>query len=136
MSKTDRLWARYWGIRDDHQIGHHMPILRHLSLKGDTNAMVEWSNELGTVGRVADRFTQSGLAYAAYRRGNPLGAQHLAMNAFNRNDLWGYRYWLQKAARLGNYSAGQELRRFEIRLPHSNAALIRRKRPHRLSDFQ
>jgi len=34
MSKRGRLWARYWGIRDDHGNGHRMPILRHLALVG------------------------------------------------------------------------------------------------------
>lgn len=131
MSKSDKLWTRYWGIRDQHQNGHRMPILWRLALSGDTNAMVELSNELGGGGRIADRFSQSGLAYAAYRRGDPLGAQHLAMGAFNRNDLQGYRFWLNRAARLGDRDAGEELRRFELRLPHTDAALIRRKRPHR-----
>lgn len=135
MSKRERLWARYWGIRDNHQNGHRIPILRHLALTGDSTAMVELGSELGRSGRIADRFSQSGLAYAAYRQGNPLGAQHLAMDAFNRNDLRGYRHWLNKAARSGDRDAGQELRRFELRLPHSNAALIRRKRPHRPGDF-
>jgi len=135
MSKSDRLWARYWEIRDNHQGGYRMPILRHLALSGDTAAMVELSSELGRGGCVANRFSQKGLAYAAYRRGNSLGAQHLAMDAFNRNDLRGYRHWLSKAAQSGDRDSGQELRRFELRLPHSNAALIRRKRPHRPSDF-
>jgi hypothetical protein len=102
---------------------------------GDTSAMVELSSELGRVGRIADRFSQSGLAYAAYRKGNPSGAQHLAMNAFNRNDLCGYRHWLNKATRSRDREAGPELRRFELRLPHSNAALIRRKRPQRQSNL-
>lgn len=135
MSKRDRLWARYWGIRDDHRNGHRMPILRHLALVGDSTAMVELSSELRDRGHIADRFSQSGLAYAAYRRGNPLGAQHLAMNAFNQNDLRGYRYWLSRAARSGDSEAARELKRFELRLPHTDAALIRRKRPLRPSDL-
>lgn len=135
MSKRDRLWARYWGIRDDHGNGHRMPILRHLALVGDTTAMVELSSELRERGRMADRSSQSGLAYAAYRRGNPLGAQHLAMIAFNRNDLRGYRYWLSMAARSGDRDAALELKRFELRLPHLDAGLIRRKRPSRPSDL-
>jgi hypothetical protein len=135
MSKSDKLWARYWGIRDQHQNGHRMPILWHLALSGDTNAMVELSNELGGGGRIADRFSQSGLAYAAYRRGDSLGAQHLAMIAFNRDDLHGYRRWLNRAARLGDRDAGEELRRFELRLPHTDAASIRRRRPHRRSEL-
>jgi hypothetical protein len=136
MSKSDKLWARYWGIRYQHRNGHRMPILWHLAFSGDTSAMVELSSELNSGGRIADRFSQSGLAYAAYRRGDPLGAQHLAMHAFNRNDLLNYRHWLNRAARLGDREAGEELRRFELRLPHRHAALIRRKRPHRRSTFQ
>jgi hypothetical protein len=135
MGKVDRLWARYWGIRDHHQAGHRMPILWHLALRGETSAMVELGSELSKVGRVSERSSQSGLAYAGYRRGDPLGAQHLAMNAFNRNDLRGYRHWLSKAARLGDREAGEELRRFEVRLPHSAAASIRRKRPQRRSEM-
>ena len=131
----DRLWARYWGIRDDHKVGHYMPILWHLALRGDADAMVELSSNLPCIGRLADRFSQSGLAYAAYRKGSALGAQHLAMIAFNRNDLRGYRHWLNKAWRAGDQEAGQQLRRFELRLPHTNAASIRRKRPHRRSDW-
>jgi hypothetical protein len=133
MSKVDRLWARYWGIRDGHHTGYRMPILWHLALGGDTLAMVELSSELSRVGRISERYSQSGLAYAGYRKGDPLGAQHLAMNAFNRNDLRGYRHWLSMAARLGDREAGEELRRFEVRLPHSAAASIRRKRPQRRS---
>jgi hypothetical protein len=58
------------------------------------------------------------------------------MNAFNRRDLSGYRHWLGQAARLGDHDAKAEHRRFETRLPHENAALIGRKRPHRTSDFE
>lgn len=135
MNKSDRLWVRYWGIRDHHRSGLRMPILWHLALRGDATAMVQLSSELGKGGSIADRFSQPGLAYAAYRQGNAWGAQHLAMNAFNRNDLQGYRHWLTRAARLGDRDADQELRRFELRLPHTDAALIRRKRPHRRSEF-
>ena len=55
-------------------------------MSGDAAAMVELSSERGTGGCVANRFSQKGLAYAAYRKGNSLGAQHLARDAFNRND--------------------------------------------------
>lgn len=86
-------------------------------------------------GRIADPFSQSGLCYRAYRKGNPLAAQHLAMNAFNRGDLVRYRHWLRKAERAGDVDAGRELRRFEVRLPHENATLVRRRRPYRRYDF-
>lgn len=135
MSKHDRLWSRYWAIRDEHGVGFRMPILWHLALRGDAVAMTELSSTYDRAGRISDPFSQAGFAYRAYRRGYALGAQHLAMNAFNRGDLHGYRHWLGKAAHLGDQDAECELRRFEIRLPHRAAALIGRKRPHRRSDF-
>ena len=136
MGKHDRLWARYWAIRDSHKNGYWMPILWHLALRRDSIAMTELSSTFAKIGRIADPFSQSGLAYRAYRAGSALGAQHLAMNAFNQRDLSGYRYWLGHAARLGDCDAKSEHSRFEIRLPHQNAALIGRKRPHRASDFE
>lgn len=135
MSKNELLWARYWAIRDAHHNGYRMPILWHLALRRDAMAMTELGRTFGEPGRIADRFSQEGLAYAAFRRGYALGAQHLAMNAFNRRDLRGYRHWLGKAAKLGDEGAAQELRRFELRLPHGIAALIGRKRPRRQADF-
>jgi hypothetical protein len=136
MGKHDRLWARYWAIRDSRKNGYWMPILWHLALRRDSIAMTELSSTFAKIGRIADPFSQSGLAYRAYRAGSALGAQHLAMNAFNRRDLSGYRRWLGHAARLGDRDAKSEHSRFEIRLPHRNAALIGRKRPHRASDFE
>jgi hypothetical protein len=105
MGKHDRLWARYWAIRDNHKNGYQLPILWHLALRRDSIAMTELGNTFAKTGRIADPFSQSGLAYRAYRAGNALGAQHLAMNAFNRRDLSGYRYWLGHAARLGSVIA-------------------------------
>jgi hypothetical protein len=135
MSNRDRLWHRYWGIRDNHQIGYAMPIIWHLALRRHPLAMTELGSTFDKPGRFADPFSQEGLAYRAFRLGHPAGAQHLAMNAFNRGDLGGYRYWLARAAKSGDGDAARELRRFELRLPHTNAALIGRKRPHRRSDF-
>jgi hypothetical protein len=66
--------------------------------------------------------------------GNVLGAQHLAVDHFNRGDLGGYRKWLQRAALRGDADAARKLRRFEIRLPHGNAAKNGRKRPARKDD--
>lgn len=113
-----------------------MPILWHLALRRDSMAMAELGSTFATAGRIAEPFSQSGLAYRAYRAGNVLGAQHLAIHAFNRRDLSGYRHWLGQAARLGDRDAKEERRRFEIRLPHSNAALIGHGRPHRASEFE
>ena len=135
MSKNERMWQRYWGIRDGHRNGQCLPILWHLALRGDPSATTELGSWFDRTGRIADRFSKSGLAYAAYRRGDPLGAQHLAMAAFNQGDLRGYRLWLWKAVRLGDGDMLQELRRFEVRLPHRDAALIGRKRPYRRSEL-
>lgn len=135
MSKNDRLWDRYWGMRENHKIGYAVPVVWHLALRHDPLAMLELGSTFDTLGRIATPYSQEGLAYRAFRQGLPNGAQHLAMNAFNRGFLGKYRYWLARAAKLGDADAIRELKRFELRLPHSNAALIGRKRPHRKSDF-
>jgi hypothetical protein len=133
VSKDDRLWDRYWGIRE-HGRGLAVPILWHLVLRGDLTAMTELSSTFARSGRAAERHSQAGLAYRAYRGGLATGAQHLAMDAFNRRDMSGYRRWLARAAKAGDQEAGRELRRFEQRLPHRNAARIGRKRPERRAD--
>ena len=135
MTKQERLWSRYWDIRDDHHNGYATPIIWHLALRRDPLAMTELSSTFNKPGRIADPFSQEGLAYRAFRCGHRNGANHLAMNAFNRNDLGRYRYWLARGAKSGDADAARELRRFELRLPHMNARLIGRKRPHRRSDF-
>jgi hypothetical protein len=53
------------------------------------------------------------------------------MDAFNRRDLKGYRYWLRRHARFGDPDVVRELKRFELRLPHYAAAKIGRRRPYR-----
>jgi hypothetical protein len=136
MKKRERLWERYWSIRDAHGNGHRMPVLRHLALRRDPMAMTELGSELVRAGRPSERFSQVGLYHRAYRSGYGMAAQHLAMNAFNRGDLTNYRRWLARAARAGDVNAGNELRRFETRLPHRNAGLIGRRRPFRRSDFE
>jgi hypothetical protein len=135
MSTRDRLWSRYWSIRDEHRNGYGLPILWHLALRGDPLAMTELGSTFDSAGRIADSFSQEGLAYRAYRRGSAMGAQHLAMNAFNRGDLGRYRLWLARAAGSGDRDAARELRKFELRLPHTRAARIGRKRPSRASDY-
>ena len=97
--------------------------------------MTELGSKFDKPGRIADPFSQEGLAYRAFRLGDAGGAQHLAMNAFNKGDLGRYRYWLARGAKTGDADAARELRRFELRLSHANARLIGRKRPHRRSDF-
>lgn len=130
----DRLWLRSHTIRDHRRAGFYMPILRHLALRGHPEAMLDLSANLPGGGRRSDGFSQVGLACRAYRHGVASGAQHLAMQAFNRRDLAGYRYWLARAARLGDQDARRELRRFETRLPHALAFAIRRGRPSRAAD--
>lgn len=134
MDKLDRLWVRCWKIMDEHGNGHAIPILQHLALRGHVSAMTVLSSFADREGRIAEPFSQSGLAYRAYRRGDPIGAHHLAMNGFNRGDLACYRYWLSRAARAGDNDAAHSLRRFEVRLPHRDAKAIRRGRPFRSYD--
>jgi len=134
MEKMERLWERYWKIRDHHGNGYATPILWHLSLRGHTGAMTVLSSISDREGRIAEPFSQAGLAYRAYRRGDPIGANHLAMNGFNRGDLARYRYWLARAARSGDKDAMRGLRRFETRLPHGDAKAIGRGRPWRSYD--
>lgn len=129
MGKIDRLLARYWRIRDDHGNGHATPILWHLALRGETSAMVLLAQAFASPGRLADPFSQSGLCYRAFRKGDPTAAQNLAVDAFNRGNLARYRFWIARAAALGDVDAAQELRRFELRLPHAKAGLSGRKRP-------
>lgn len=132
--KLDRLWKRFWAISQDHANGHADPILWHMVLRCDPGAMVSVSQTFDRPGRLADPWSQSGLCRRAWRLGYAFGAQHLAMEAFNRRDLGGYRYWLRRAANADDPDARAELRRFELRLPHANARLIGRKRPWRKTD--
>ena len=107
------------------------PILWHLALRRDRGAIYELSTSYDFPGPIQDAFSQKGLAYRAYRMGDWMGANALAMDAFNRRDLTGYRYWLRRAANLGDPDCLAELRRFETRLPHKTAFAIRRGRPLR-----
>lgn len=136
MPYHDHLWKRYWAIRERPGNGYAEPILWYLALRRDALAMAELGTTFPTAGRIADPFSQSGLAYRAYRSGQRNGAQHLAMNAFNRGDLAGYRYWLARGAKAGDHDAKREVARFETRLPHQSASLVRRRRPYRRYDFE
>ncbi|HZF41958.1 MAG TPA: hypothetical protein VEZ48_00945 [Sphingomonadaceae bacterium] len=71
--------------------------------------------------RLYDRTLQ--VSYRAYRSGYATGAQYSAMSAFISANLAGYRHWLVQAGL------------FELRMPHRNARLIRRLRPHWRGDF-
>lgn len=126
----DVLWARYWAIREERGRGFQNPILRHLAFGGDVSAMTELADTFPKKGRMANPFSRAGLYYRAHRGGYAYAAQHLAMDAFNRNDLASYRHWLRRAAWFDPHYLRQ-LRRFETRLPHETAKAIGRKRPWR-----
>ena len=112
--------------------GDGMALLWHLALRRYPSAMTELSRRLGEDGlSAADPFSAVGLAYRAFRQGDPTAAYNLAMAYFNRGDLYGYRHWLRRAAHVGDEDARQQLRRFETRLPHGAARDIRRGRPRR-----
>jgi hypothetical protein len=134
-AKRDRLWRRYWAIVDEHATGLSMPILWHLALGGDRAAMVMLASSFPFTGKLSDPFSEAGLCYRAWRAGYALGAQHLAMDAFNRGDMTGYRRWLCRAGQAGDVDAGREYTRFETRLPHSAARRVGRCRPLRACDF-
>ncbi len=90
--KREALWLRYWAIDEGRAGGFTIPILWHLALRGDGWAMTELANVFDKEGRIADPFSQSGLYRRAHRGGYEYAAQHLAMDAFNRNDLTSYRH--------------------------------------------
>jgi len=133
--KRAALWLRYWAIREDNANSHATPILWHLALGHDPLMMVTLAATFPSPGRRSDGFSQAGLCYRAWRLGSGHGAQHLAMDAFNTNDMRGYRFWLRRAANAGDADAARELKRFETRLPHVNASRVRRRRPYRKHDF-
>ena len=115
--------------------GDGMGLLWHLALRRYPSAMTELSRRIGEDGlSAADSFSAAGLSYRAFRQGDPMAAYNFAMSCFNRGNLRGYRYWLNRAARLGDQDAGQQLRRFETRLPHGAAHDIQRGRPYRNYD--
>jgi hypothetical protein len=133
-TKNDRLYGLAWDRLEGRQCGYGMPILWHLALRRYEPAMVALSQRIEAEGPTSDAFSSAGLAYRAFRRGSSVAAQNLAMECFNRRDLGGYRRWLGRAARLGDRDAAREHRRFETRLPHGDAAKIRRKRPRQPYD--
>ena len=109
--------------------GDGMGLLWHLALRRYPSAMTELSRRIGEDGLpIADSFSSAGLAYRAFRLGDPAAAYNFAMTCFNRRDLQGYRRWLRRAAEAGDDDAARQLRRFETRLPHGAARDIRRGR--------
>jgi TPR repeat protein len=138
--RAEKLYLRAMDIRYGNRRGLRLPILWHLALRGHPGAMIElaeWfssSNSLQALGKPADNFSALGLYRRAYRKGDPIAAQHLALSCFNRNDLRGYRWWLNRAAKAGDEAAAAQLRHFETRLPQTAAREIGRHRPHQSRD--
>ena len=130
---AERLYERAVRIRDGGGPGLWLPIMAHLALRGHSDAMIEWAHRRAEpasgLGRLGDRASPANLYGRALRAGNARAAQHLAMERFNRGDLGGYRGWLSRAARVGDAEAREELRRFELRLPHASARAVGRGRP-------
>lgn len=115
--------------------GDGMGLLWHLALRHYPSAMTELSRRIGEDGlSAADPYSSAGLCYRALRQGDPTAAHNMAMTCFNRRDLQGYRHWLRLAAKAGDEEAGQQLRRFETRLPHGVAREINRGRRWRAYD--
>lgn len=115
--------------------GDGMGLLWHLALRRYPSAMTELGRRIGEDGlAAADPYSSAGWCYRALRQGDPTAAHNMAMTRFNRRDLQGYRRWLRLAARAGDEDAGQQLRRFETRLPHGAARDINRGRMWRAYD--
>ncbi len=135
-SRDEKLYLRALLIIDRRANGYFTPILQHLALRHHNDAMVQLANFADFLGKFWDYGSANNLLYKAVRRGSWLAAQSLAMNSFNSNDLYRYRYWLRLAAKLGDTDSATELGKFETRLPHLNAVKIRRKRPYRRSELR
>ena len=140
QSADERLYVGGLAIRHERHIGLWLPKMWRAALHGHGNAMIEladWysdDNSARSFGKAADAFSPAGLYYRAYRQGNPRAAYNAAMGCFNRNDLFGYRHWLRRAAKAGDAAAGQQLRHFETRRWHSAARKIGRLRPEQKRD--
>lgn len=92
------------------------------------------TNILADLGKPFDACSAAGLYHRAWRSGDALAAQNMAMSCFNVRDLQGYRRWLRRAANAGDDDAKAELAAFETRLPHATARKIGRHRPERRRD--
>ncbi len=134
----DDLYHRAMDIQDGKANGLWVPILRHLMLRGHSDAMIalaHWytdDNNPRDLDEIGGPYTAANLYYRVWRRGGPAGARaahSLAMSYFNRGDIGRYRYWLRRGARLGDYSCRIYEKHFETRLPHATARRIGRHRP-------
>jgi hypothetical protein len=136
LTREDRLYLRSLLIIERKANGFYTPILMHLALRHYADAMISLSYYWETLGKPWQLGSSSNLLFRSVRLGNSRAAQHLAMNAFNAGDLRLYRYWLRRAALMGDEDACAALRKFETRLLHENARSIRRLRPHRRSELK
>ena len=139
-ARLDRLYDRALHIREHRSGGLWMPIIWHLALRGHTDAMIDlaawFSDDNGptSLGMPSDTYSAAGLYRRAFRKGNVRASQHLAMAHFNRNNMRGYRHWLQQGAYAGDTEAAEQIAYFETRLWHGAAHDIRRGRPEQRRD--
>lgn len=114
--------------------GSERNLLLHLALLGHAVSI----GKLGIMKSRQARRTGFRSAMWLNRRAARLGetwvVRNNALNRFNCGDMPGYRWWLHRAARAGDEESGEELRRFETRLPHETAAYVGRQRAHRKHD--
>lgn len=125
--KLERLYARAMAIQEGRVVGHWLPIAKALANRGHGLGMLEFARWLKANGKSPQ--AQS-LCLRAFRMGEINGAQHMAMDCFNANNLKGYRYWLARAAAKGDAQSKYELKRFETRMSHGAAFDIGRGRPN------
>lgn len=139
--KFDRLYMKALVIQDAGGRGHWLPIMKMLANRNYSPAMIDLASWLvdqrvdGRPGRHSHRGDPASFYYRAHKNGDARAAQHLAMTCFNVNDLKGYRYWLQRGAKMGDMAAAEELRAFETRLPNLAAKRFKRFRPYRSKDI-
>lgn len=132
---TDRFQRLASALINGLSPGNGMGLLWHLALRRYPAAMTELARRIGEDGlSAANPYSSAGLCYRALRQGDPTAAHNMAMTCFNRRDLQGYRHWLRLAAKAGDEEAGEQLRRFEKRLPHGAARDINRGRMWRVYD--
>lgn len=139
--RENRLYLKALGVRHEHKPGLWEPIIWHLALRHDSEAMIDLASSFcdtgkwpGKLGSQIDRFSAAGLYYRAFRLGNARAAQHLAIHYFNSRNMRGYRHWLRRGANLGDGYAANQAKHFETRMPHSTARRIRRLRPYHKRD--
>ena len=137
---ADRLYFKGLAIRHERHLGKWLPIMWHLAPRGHAGAMIEladWFSNDGSAhpfGTPAQAFSAAGLYRRAFKLGDLRTAQHLALSCFNRNDMAGYRHWLDQGAKAGDGEAKQEGRQFNTWLWHADAGRVRRLRPKQKRD--